>query len=81
MLLLRINDVLGKKKLCREKQDIYDNKLISIRLMQLIKCYLDNLYQYRMDKYLLHMDELKETAKEFDISVKISFLRNDVLLR
>lgn len=70
-----------KKKLCREKQDIYDNKLISIRLMQLIKCYLDNLYQYRMDKYLLHMDELKETAKEFDISVKISFLRNDVLLR
>lgn len=80
-MLLRINDVLGKKKLCREKQDIYDNKLISIRLMQLIKCYLDNLYQYRMDKYLLHMDELKETAKEFDISVKISFLRNDVLLR
>lgn len=70
-----------KKKLCHEKQDIYDNKLISIRLMQLIKCYLDNLYQYRMDKYLLHMDELKETAKEFDISVKISFLRNDVLLR
>lgn len=80
-MLLRINDVLGKKKLCREKQDIYDNKLIFIRLMQLIKCYLDNLYQYRMDKYLLHMDELKETAKEFDISVKISFLRNDVLLR
>lgn len=80
-MLLRINDVLGKKKLCREKQDIYDNKLISIRLMQLIKCYLDNLYQYRMDKYLLYMDELKETAKEFDISVKISFLRNDVLLR
>lgn len=80
-MLLRINDVLGKKKLCREKQDIYDNKLISIRLMQLIKCYLDNLYQYRMDKYLLHMDELKETTKEFDISVKISFLRNDVLLR
>lgn len=80
-MLLRINDILGKKKLCREKQDIYDNKLISIRLMQLIKCYLDNLYQYRMDKYLLHMDELKETAKEFDISVKISFLRNDVLLR
>lgn len=27
------------------------------------------------------MDELKETAKELDISVKISFLRNDVLLR
>lgn len=80
-MLLRINDVLGKKKLCREKQDIYDNKLIFIHLMQLIKCYLDNLYQYRMDKYLLHMDELKETAKEFDISVKISFLRNDVLLR
>lgn len=24
------------------------------------------------------MDELKETAKELDISVKISFLRNDV---
>lgn len=80
-MLLRINNVLGKKKLCREKQDIYDNKLIFIHLMQLIKCYLDNLYQYRMDKYLLHMDELKETAKEFDISVKISFLRNDVLLR